>query len=133
MAREKTMIEKWRDWRLDEAIENETSLPFEVIGKNSLMIKGKKLSGDTHEINVPSAQVKSGLLLASLFTNDQSEIIEKEITRNHTEIMLESFNADITIKRINQNNHILIKGNKELTPKEAVKDSKIVLMHLKDI
>ena len=44
MAREKTMIEKWRDWRLDEAIENETSLPFEVIGKNSLMIKGKKLS-----------------------------------------------------------------------------------------
>ena len=44
MAREKTMIEKWRDWRLDEAIENETSLPFEVIGKNSLMIQGKKLS-----------------------------------------------------------------------------------------
>ena len=38
------MMKRWRDWRLDEAIENETSLPFEVIGKNSLMIKGKKLS-----------------------------------------------------------------------------------------
>jgi len=52
MAREKTMIEKWKDWRLGEtaeqvlaeAIENETSLPFQIIGKSSLIIKGKKLS-----------------------------------------------------------------------------------------
>ena len=52
MAREKTMIEKWKDWRiretaeqvLAEAIENETSLPFQIIGKSSLIIKGKKLS-----------------------------------------------------------------------------------------
>ena len=44
MANYINMMKRWRDWRLDEAIENETSLPFEVIGKNSLMIKGKKLS-----------------------------------------------------------------------------------------
>ena len=44
MANYIDMMKRWRDWRLDEAIENETSLPFEVIGKNSLMIKGKKLS-----------------------------------------------------------------------------------------
>ena len=40
----KNMMDKWRGWRLDEVTENETSLPFEVIGKNSIMIKGKKLS-----------------------------------------------------------------------------------------
>ena len=44
MANYIDMMKRWRDWRLDEAIENETSLPFEVIGKNSLIIKGKKLS-----------------------------------------------------------------------------------------
>ena len=37
-------MKRWRDWRLDEAIENETSLPFEVIGNNAIMINGKKLS-----------------------------------------------------------------------------------------
>jgi len=44
MANYKNMMDKWRGWRLDEVTENETSLPFEVIGKNSIMIKGKKLS-----------------------------------------------------------------------------------------
>jgi len=38
------MMKRWRDWRLDEAIENETSLPFEVIGSNAIMINGKKLT-----------------------------------------------------------------------------------------
>ena len=37
-------MDRWKDWRLDEAIENETSLPFEVIGSNAIMINGKKLT-----------------------------------------------------------------------------------------
>ena len=44
MANYRRMMEKWKDWRLDEEIENETSVPFEVIGKNSIMVKGRKLS-----------------------------------------------------------------------------------------
>ena len=40
----KNMMDKWRGWRLDEVTENETSLPFEVIGKNSILVKGRKLS-----------------------------------------------------------------------------------------
>ena len=48
----KGVMNKWKDWRLGEtaeqalaeAIENETSLPFQIIGKSSLIIKGKKLS-----------------------------------------------------------------------------------------
>jgi hypothetical protein len=38
------MFDKWRAWRLDEEIENETSVPFEVVGKNSIMVNGRKLS-----------------------------------------------------------------------------------------
>tara|TARA_R100000742_G_C4183992_1_gene18185 strand:- start:213 stop:440 length:228 start_codon:yes stop_codon:yes gene_type:complete len=44
VANYKTMMDRWKDWRLDEAIENETSLPFEVIGSNAIMINGKKLT-----------------------------------------------------------------------------------------
>ena len=85
--------------------------------KLPLIVKGKKLNGITYELDIPSAQVKSGISLAALFLNDQTEIIEKHITRNHTEIMLKYFDANIEIKKINQNNHIYIKGNKELKSK----------------
>ena len=85
--------------------------------KLPLIVKGKKLKGITYELDIPSAQVKSGISLAALFLNDQTEIIEKHITRNHTEIMLKYFDANIEIKKIDQNNHIYIKGNKELSSK----------------
>ena len=85
--------------------------------KLPLTIKGKILNGIKYELDIPSAQVKSGISLAALFINEQTEIIEKNITRNHTEIMLNLFDADINIKKIDQYNHIYIKGNKELTPK----------------
>ena len=85
--------------------------------KLPIIIKGKKLKGIKYELDIPSAQVKSGISLAALFLDDQTEIIEKHITRNHTEIMLKYFDANIEIKKINHNNHIYIKGNKELKPK----------------
>ena len=85
--------------------------------KLPIIIKGKKLKGIKYELDVPSAQVKSGISLAALFLDSKTEIIEKYITRNHTEIMLKYFDANIEIKKINQNNHIFIKGNKELKPK----------------
>ena len=45
MANYKNMMDKWKDWRLDEAtVENETNLPFQVMGirNNDIVIKGKK-------------------------------------------------------------------------------------------
>ena len=88
--------------------------------KLPIIVRGTKLKGIRYELNIPSAQVKSGISLAALFLKDKTEIIEKNITRNHTEIMLKSFNADIEIKKNNQINHIIIKGNKELTPKNII-------------
>ena len=85
--------------------------------KLPVIVRGKKLKGIKYQLDIPSAQVKSGISLAALFINDQTEIIEKHITRNHTEVLLKSFEANIEIKKINQNNHIYIRGNKELTPK----------------
>ena len=46
MANYINMMKMWRDWRLDEAaVENETNLPFKVMGirNNDIVIEGKKI------------------------------------------------------------------------------------------
>lgn len=58
-------------------------------------IEGKKLKGITYTLPVASAQVKSAILLAGLFAEDETVVIETEATRDHTEIMLRYMGADI--------------------------------------
>ena len=70
-----------------------------VSGTLPLKIIGKKLHKSKIEIEIPSAQIKSGLILAALNTEGVSHIIEKNITRDHTENMLKSFGADINIEK----------------------------------
>jgi 3-phosphoshikimate 1-carboxyvinyltransferase len=86
-------------------------------GTLPLKIIGKKLNKSTIEIEIPSAQIKSGLILAALNTEGTSHIVEKNITRNHTENMLESFGADINIEKNNNQTSIFIKGKQELKSK----------------
>src|SRR5699024_9504640 len=61
-----------------------------------LAIKGKQLNSLDYKIDVKSAQVKSALIFASLFTENTSHFTEKSLTRDHTENMLSSFGAQIT-------------------------------------
>ena len=64
-------------------------LPFKVLG-------GIKLHGIDYEMEVQSAQVKTAILFAALFAEGPTTIYEKIKTRNHTEILLKKFGADIT-------------------------------------
>lgn len=48
------------------------------------------------EMTVPSAQVKSAVLLAGLNTPGETCVIEREATRDHTENMLRHFGAEVT-------------------------------------
>ncbi len=92
----------------------------EVISKNGklpLHIKGKVLNNCKIMIDIPSAQIKSGLILAALNTEGTSYINEQNITRDHTEIMLETFGADIETKKFGNSSEIIINGKKKLTPK----------------
>src|SRR6056300_1063095 len=68
-------------------------------GTLPLKIIGKKLNKSKIEINIPSAQIKSGLILAALNTEGVSHLIEKHITRDHTENILKSFGANINIEK----------------------------------
>ena len=83
-------------------------------GSLPINIEGKELISSNIEIKIPSAQIKSGLILAALNTKGTTSITEYNITRNHTEIMLEAFGADIITKQENKKKVIKINGKTEL-------------------
>ena len=59
------------------------------------VVHGRKLHEATVKMDVASAQVKSALIFAALYADGTSTIVEKLPTRNHTEIMLQAFGADV--------------------------------------
>ncbi|MFH1826521.1 MAG: 3-phosphoshikimate 1-carboxyvinyltransferase [bacterium] len=61
-----------------------------------LTITGGKLKAVQYELPVASAQVKSAVLLAGLFAKGKTSVIEKIQSRDHTERMLEYFEAGQT-------------------------------------
>lgn len=82
-------------------------LPMTVIGARSpIPVK--------YDVPVPSAQVKSALLLAALNAPGETIITEKETTRDHTERMLSSFGADISVENISNRRSIKLCGHSEL-------------------
>jgi 3-phosphoshikimate 1-carboxyvinyltransferase len=56
---------------------------------------GRRLRGIRYELPVPSAQVKSCVLLAGLYAAGQTTVIEPVPTRDHTEILLAAAGAGI--------------------------------------
>ena len=75
-----------------------------------LAFQGSPLQAMRHELRVRSAQVKSCLLLAGLFAEGETTIIEKGVTRDHTEKLLPQFGVDLTVK----GRSISIEGGQEL-------------------
>ncbi len=59
-------------------------------------IEGGGLRGIRYEMPVPSAQVKSAILIAGLFADGETTVVDKIPTRDHTEIMLHAMGADVT-------------------------------------
>ena len=60
-----------------------------------LSIRGRQLHGIHYHSNVASAQVKSSILLAGLYADGETTVTEPKLSRNHTELMLQFFGADV--------------------------------------
>ena len=71
-------------------------------------------------VPVPSAQVKSAVLLAGLNAPGQTVVIEKEATRDHTERMLAGFGANITVEDTDEGRVITLTGQPELKPQDII-------------
>jgi 3-phosphoshikimate 1-carboxyvinyltransferase len=71
-------------------------------------------------VPMPSAQVKSAVLLAGLNAPGQTVVIEKEATRDHTERMLTGFGATVTTEVTDEGRVITLTGQPELKPQTIV-------------
>jgi 3-phosphoshikimate 1-carboxyvinyltransferase len=60
-----------------------------------LVIRGKRLHGISYALKVPSAQIKSAILLAGLFANGETIVEQLQISRDHTERLLQLMGAKI--------------------------------------
>lgn len=65
-----------------------------------LDIHGKSLHGICYESPVASAQVKSSILFAGLYTGETVRVIEPYLSRDHSERMLRALGADVTIQNL---------------------------------
>jgi 3-phosphoshikimate 1-carboxyvinyltransferase len=63
-----------------------------------LVIRGGNLKGIDYASPVPSAQIKSAILLAGLYSVGDTTVREDIISRDHTENMLKSLGADIHVE-----------------------------------
>ncbi len=69
-----------------------------------------------YRVPVPSAQVKSAVLLAGLNAPGETVVIEAEATRDHTERMLAGFGAHIEVEETAEGRVITLTGQPELRP-----------------
>ncbi len=75
--------------------------------------ESKLLSNFVYELEIPSAQIKSCLLLAALSSKTKIEIIENIPSRDHTERLLQECDAEI----FREGNKIIFDGAREITKK----------------
>lgn len=100
--------------------------PLALFGARSYGRKGGRLPmtvvGATDPVPVrytvpmPSAQVKSAVLLAGLNAPGETVVIEKEPTRDHSERMLRGFGAEIRVEDTTEGRVITLTGRPELKP-----------------
>jgi 3-phosphoshikimate 1-carboxyvinyltransferase len=82
-------------------------------GVAPLKIQGQRLHGIEYALPVPSAQVKSAVLLAGLFAEGTTSVTEPVRTRDHTELALEEFGVRVEYS----NRTIRVRGGTELRPR----------------
>jgi 3-phosphoshikimate 1-carboxyvinyltransferase len=63
-----------------------------------LVIRGGRLRGMRHELSIPSAQVKSALMLAGLHAEGTTEIVSPAPSRDHTERMLAALGVPVEVE-----------------------------------
>ncbi|MCD7957349.1 MAG: 3-phosphoshikimate 1-carboxyvinyltransferase [Lachnospiraceae bacterium] len=77
-----------------------------------LSIHGKILQGIHYNSPVASAQVKSCILLAGLYANGVTSVTEPAVSRNHSELMLRYFGADVRTDADEYSHTSIVNGRK---------------------
>lgn len=83
------VINPLRSMNAEISCEDDGTLPIKITG-------GQKLNAIEYEMPVASAQLKSCLLLAGLYAEGSTRVIENKVTRDHTERMLGAFSHSVS-------------------------------------
>ena len=84
-----------------------------------LEIKGGRLTAIDYQPPVSSAQVKTSLLFAGLLADGKTRITEAVRTRDHGEVALRSFGAEVSQEKTDEGNQVTIRGGQKLHGIEA--------------
>ncbi len=96
-----------------QVAEDRETLPLTLTGSDTLV-------PIVYELPVPSAQVKSAILLAGLHAAGETTVIESEPTRDHTERMLGYFGAEVRTAVKDRKTFITVKGDAEMVGRDVV-------------
>ena len=96
-----------------ETLEDKETLPLTVRGTSSLIPV-------EYVLPVPSAQVKSAILIAGLMAAGETTVVEKEATRDHTERMLRYYGAKVRAEHKDGLTRITVSGDAELEGRDVV-------------
>jgi len=88
-------------------------------GKPPLRVTGAKLKAIDYKMPVASAQVKSCLLFAGLFADGETRVEESIRTRDHGEVALRAFGAQLERKSVGAGSEVRIRGGQRLRGIEA--------------
>ena len=80
-----------------------------------ITLRGGELKALDYRLPMPSAQVKSAILLAGLNASGTTHIVEPEATRDHTERMLRAFGARVDVSEEREGRVITLLGGQRLT------------------
>jgi 3-phosphoshikimate 1-carboxyvinyltransferase len=97
---------------LEVVDKGQQTLPLTVRGTSDLI-------PIEYQLPVPSAQIKSAVLIAGLHAAGETTVIEPEATRDHTERMLGHFGAHLTATKRHGVRAISIKGDAELAGRDV--------------
>ena len=95
-----------------EVVDDRETLPLTIRGTGDLV-------PIEYVLPVPSAQVKSAILIAGLAASGETTVVEKEPTRDHTERMLRYFGADVRTEAVGALTRITVRGNAELEGRDV--------------
>ena len=96
----------------DRVIDPLSSLGVDIKGRDGcytpVVINQSRPLGGRITMKVASAQVKSSVLLCGLYSNNPTTVIERKLTRNHTELMLKAMGVDIEVQETTRGLEITI-------------------------
>ncbi|MBT4879245.1 MAG: 3-phosphoshikimate 1-carboxyvinyltransferase [Alphaproteobacteria bacterium] len=105
------VLEPLNNFNFEAVARDNNFLPVHITGNSDAV-------AINYELKVASAQVKTAMLLAALNAHGESKVIEKEFTRDHTELMMQYLGLNLQVKESSSLKEITLNVEEDLPAKD---------------